>query len=158
MTVCSKCARLGSGTWEIKAKPKLLTPTLKRASRSPLPRSQTKQPASFQIVESEVELVEGFGAKIKQARENLGLSHEELGKKINEKVSVLKKIEAEKMKPDMRLTAKLEHALKIRLVAPLSEPKPILSYQKTRVQGLTLGDLMQLKEEKTEEEKKRRQS
>ena len=105
-----------------------------------------------------MELVEGFGAKIKQARENLGLSHEELGKKINEKVSVLKKIEAEKMKPDMRLTAKLEHALKIRLVAPLSEPKPILSYQKTRVQGLTLGDLMQLKEEKTEEEKKRRQS
>ena len=53
--------------------------------------------------------------KIKVAREKLALTHEELGKKINEKASVLRNLEAGKMAPNNQLASKLEHMLKIKL-------------------------------------------
>lgn len=159
MTVCSKCAKLGSGTWA--PKPKLaqhkLLPSKSIKSSYPNVKLQTKTSTS-PILEPQMELIEDFGPKIRAAREKLGLSHEDLGRKINEKVSVLKKIEAGKMTPDTKLIIKLEHALKIKLIAPLTEPSPIQAYKKTAVPKLTLGDLIKLKEEKMEAERKREPS
>jgi putative transcription factor len=159
MTVCSKCAKLGSGTWTPKPKPvqrKLLPSKSIKSSYSNV-KLQTKTSTS-QILEPQMELIEDFGPKIRAAREKLGLSHEDLGRKINEKVSVLKKIEAGKMTPDTKLIIKLEHALKIKLIAPLTEPSPIQAYKKTAVPKLTLGDLIKLKEEKMGAERKREPS
>mgnify|MGYP002332008902 CR=1 FL=1 len=157
MTVCNKCAKLGSGTWEIKPSRPLHKPP--SVSKSPFPRASF-QAKSFspKMTELQIELVEDFSARVRKAREKLGWSHEDLGKKINEKVSVLKKIEAGKMTPDMKLAMKLEHVLKIKLITPLAEPKPHPTYKKTTVHELTLGDLINFKEEKTEDEKKREQS
>ena len=98
-------------------------------------------------LESALELVEDFGACIRRAREAQGLSHEELGKKLNEKVSVLKKLENQKMKPDNRLVEKLQHALKIRLLIPVAKKK--LSKQLITAarpsRTITFGDLIQSK-------------
>jgi putative transcription factor len=67
-------------------------------------RVQTKPKTP--TVDTSLELVEEFGAKVRKAREQLGLSHEELGKRLNEKVSLLKKIETAKIpkKPSRELT------------------------------------------------------
>lgn len=92
------------------------------------------------------ELVENFGGKIRQARERLELSHKELSTKINEKISVLKKLETGKMIPNQKLVSKLEHALKIKLLMQTSEkdiPQPSGS-TKTVTPEITLGDLLQL--------------
>ena len=91
-----------------------------------------------------LELVGDFGQQVRQARRGLGLSHEDLGRKIREKVSVIRKIESGKMIPDLVLAEKLEHALKIKLRVPASEPKvqPVLS---SKSRGTTLGDLIQFK-------------
>jgi ribosome-binding protein aMBF1 (putative translation factor) len=61
------------------------------------------------------------------------------------------------MVPDLVLAQKLEHALKIKLRVPASEPKAqFVSLSKPR--GTTLGDLVLLKEQGKEEKKQRKQS
>lgn len=90
-----------------------------------------------------------FGTRIKQAREAQKLSHEDLGRKINEKISLLKKLESQKMTPDNKLAEKLQHALKIRLLVPVKKeklPKGLLT-RAPPSKTITLGDLIKRKEE-----------
>ncbi len=149
LTVCNECSKHGTIVIE---KPKQAPPPLKTKMVVVVPfktQSTGKPPKN---VESTLELVEGFDTKIRQAREKLGLTHEELGKKISEKVSVLKKIETGKMTPDNKLAAKLEHTLKIKLLIPASEEKASrATVPKPQSRELTLGDLVQLNKEKAEE-------
>jgi len=77
------------------------------------------------------------------------MSHEDLGKKTRERVSVLRKIELDKMVPDLSLAEKLEHTLKIKLRVLTSEPEAQLN-QSSRPHGTTLGDLIQFKVKKGE--------
>ena len=155
LTVCNECAKLGKTVYE-EPKPKT---TVTRFRRTPLPpRIQTKR-TQAPAVDTSLELVENFDVKIRQAREKLGLSHEELGKRINEKVSLLRKIETGKMRPDHRLATMLEHALKIKLIVPAKEEKvPQTRIAKIAGRGLTLGDLIELgKKGKQEDTSGRRQ-
>jgi len=140
LTVCSECAKLGKDTWE-EPKPKLAVPRL-RAPPIQFRASPKKVPEP--IVDT-TQLVDGFEAKIRQAREKLGLTHEDLGKRINEKVSLLRKVETGKMKPDNKLASRLEHALKVKLIVPATEEKvPQTKMAKQANRELTLGDLIQL--------------
>lgn len=149
LTACIECAKLGKPYYE-EPKPKIAGPRLK-ATPVPL-RVQTKK-TQAPTVDTSLELVEGFDVRIRQAREKLGLSHEELGKRINEKVSLLRKIETGKMTPDNRLATMLEHALKIKLIVPAKEEKvPHAKMAKTASRELTLGDLIQLDKKGKERE------
>ena len=104
-------------------------------------------------------MVEGYSSQIRKAREKLGLSHEDLGKKINEKASVLRKLETGKMAPNDMLVTKLEHVLKIKLLAPISEEKvPPVEAPKMASRELTLGDLIQFDKKGREEPKGRKPS
>jgi putative transcription factor len=150
LTVCGECAKLGSILWEAKSEPRLK----KIAKRLPQPMlAARKKPVKLQET---LELVEDFSSRVRQAREKLGLSQEDLGRKLNEKVSVLRKVESGKMTPDHRLAEKLERALRIKLLVPFSEPKvspEILS----RPPEVTLGDLVDVKKGKTEASEGRKQ-
>jgi putative transcription factor len=157
LTVCTECSKHGKIIIE-EAKPK--TPILKPRIMLPHPKAPSKTP-SRATIETAQELVENFDSKIRQAREKLGISHEELGKKINEKVSLLRKLETGKMKPDNVLAVKLEHALKIKLIAPASEEKiPQAKIPRPISREVTLGDLIQLnkKGKEKEEPAERKQS
>jgi putative transcription factor len=146
MTVCSECSKLGSGYWE----PKPQRRAKKRIKRQPtISFSKGKQPPT---VTETLELVSNLGQRVRQARDRLELSHEELGRKIREKVSVLRKIESDKMVPDLVLAEKLEHALKITLRVPASEPK-VQPVSSSKPRGTTLGDLVQFKVKKKEAKK-----
>jgi len=149
LEVCDECSKLGTGFWEeskqknmapaIRAPPALLRTQLKKTPQPP--------------VETASELVEDFNVKIRQAREKLGLSHDDLGKRINEKVSLLRKIETGKMTPDNRLATILEHTLKIKLIAPAKEEKvPQTSKAAAMKRELTLGDLIRLEKKDREKE------
>jgi putative transcription factor len=149
MLVCGECAKLGSVYMEAKTEPRLKRIT----KRLPQPVLTTRKQPSLTVEES-LELVDDFGAKVRQAREKLGMSHEDLGKKISEKVSVLRKIEGQKMTPDNLLTEKLQHALKIKLLVPVSEPKvPAKAMATSRPSTPTLGDIAAVKEEKNKEKR-----
>jgi len=142
MVVCSKCAELGSGYWE--PKPQVRASRARRGiNRQPVqPFAKRKQSTT---VPEEFELVTDVGQQVRHARDQLNLSHEDLGRKIREKVSVLRKIESGKMVPDLALAERLEHALKITLRVPVSEPQ-VQSVSSSKPRGTTLGDLIQLKE------------
>lgn len=146
MLVCNECAKLGSIVWEAKTEPRMKK-VAKRLSAPVLP--PRRQPP-LSVAET-VELVDAFGAKVRQAREKLGLTHQGLGKRINEKVSVLRKIESGKMTPDNLLSEKLEHALRIKLLVPVTEPKVPTKALVSRPTAPTLGDIAQMKKEKEEE-------
>lgn len=129
MTTCSECAKLGSGFWSPEQPKTGQRAILKKTAKPMLakPAGARSKGASGSTssspLEEEVEVVEGFGSIIKQAREKMGLTPEDLGRKIGEKESVVKKVEGEKIVPDIRLAVKLEHALKIKLLKKASEPK-----------------------------------
>lgn len=143
MLVCNECAKLGSVVWEAKTEPRLK----KVARRMPAPMLPPKKQPPLSVAEN-LELVDDFGTKIRLAREKAGLNHKELGKKISEKVSVLRKIEMGKMTPDNLLTEKFEHALRLKLLVPVSEPKVLPKALGSRPASPTFGDILKAKEEK----------
>ena len=143
MLVCGKCAKLGSIVWEAKTEPRLKKVVRRMPAPMLSPRKQPPMPAADSL-----ELIDDFGARIRAAREKLGLDHKELGKKINEKVSVLRKIESGKMAPDNLLTEKLEHALRLKLLVPLSEPKVPAKATASRPASPTFGDILKTAKEK----------
>ncbi len=151
LTVCTECAKHGKTTWEEPAKPKVIPQMQTGASygtpmRGPI---QIKKRVIIARVDVSQELVEDYAEVIRQTREKLGLSTEDLGKKINEKESVLKKIEAGKMAPPDQLISKLEHTLKIKFLIPVAEEK--VPVPKAKSQEFTLGDAIKIdKKEKGE--------
>ena len=148
MSVCAKCSKLGSGYWE--PKPQRQTRAKKSIKLQPVISYSKRKPRA--TVSTALELVSDFGQRVRQAREAVGLSHKELGRKTREKISVLRKIESGKMVPDLGLAEKLEHTLKITLRVPIEEPK-VQSVSSSKPHRTTLGDIIQLKLKDEEVEK-----
>ncbi len=113
LMVCEACARYG-------------TPVMEpgeggSGSRMalPLPLSLLRKKESRQIkvdmdrvIEEELALGEDYGRKVKEAREKAGLRQDELARMINEKQSLLRKIENEAMIPTREVQMKIERVLK----------------------------------------------
>ncbi|MEM1666659.1 MAG: multiprotein-bridging factor 1 family protein [Nitrososphaerota archaeon] len=120
----------------------------------PQKRAEAKKgatPKSLMPMEK-IDYVEGFHVRIKNARERMGLSQEELAAQLNEKATLIKKIEQGEVKPSIELARKLEKFLKIQIIEEVTEDYrygPFLS--KPQPGGYTLGDVMKkLGEEKKE--------
>ena len=109
-------------------------------------------------VQLTTELIEGYAGKIRVAREKLALSHEDLGKKINEKASLLRHIETGKVAPNNQLANKLEHALRIQLMVPVADEKTNTQVHRAVNEEMTLGDLVEFKEKSGEEPTRRKPS
>jgi putative transcription factor len=129
MKVCPGCA----GHGKILRKP------------APAPKKIKKKIVSAAPAEPEVELVEGvvedYAKKIRDARTKTGMTQKEFAKKINEKESVLHKMETGSFKPSMPLAKKLEKILHIKLIEQREEEK--ITMPKTGKSGaLTIGDLI----------------
>ena len=137
LTVCVECSKHGKIVYAEPAAPKQAL----RKPQAPLAMVQRKpMVAEVQITQ---EVAEDYASKIRVAREKLMLTHEELGKKINEKASVLRNLEVGKMAPNNQLASKLEHMLKIKLLVPISQEK-VNQIPKSANQELTLGDIVEI--------------
>jgi len=155
LTVCVECAKHGKIIVHEEAdipKRTLTTSNKPQASISMVQRKPTV--AKVQITQ---EVAQDYANQIRTAREKIGLTHEELGKKINEKASLLRNLETGKMSPNNQLATKLEHMLKIKLLVPISEEKET-AIPKAANQEVTLGDLIELNEKDGEAPTKRKQS
>ena len=154
LTVCVECSKHGKIIRDEEIE------FGQRAPKKPLksvPFIQKKKPVQAKV-EITQEVVEGYDSTIRQAREKLGLSHEELGKKINEKASVLSKLETGKMTPNNMLVTKLERALKIKLLVPIKEVEISHGFPKSPNRETTLGDLIRLNKKGGEEPTERKRS
>ena len=139
MLTCEKCSRLGSGYWESEPAIKARQP-IKRADR----HISIRTVSSPFVVPENLEIIKGFGLIVRNAREKNGLSHEDLGRKMGEKVSVIKKIESEKIVPDHGLAARLENSLKIKLIVPVVDLKTPVATPPP-ISGVTIGEIVHLK-------------
>ncbi len=130
LEVCPACSKFG----------KVIKP-VRRLS----PKEQHKQ---FQkTAESQKEkielLIENYAEIIKKRRESMGLSQKDFANRINEKESIIHKIETGTLAPPLSLAKKLEKALGIKLVEEHEEIHEI--FKKKREEGFTLGDFINIK-------------
>ena len=65
-------------------------------------------------------LTPNFAKLIREARMKMGLTHEQLGMKMNEKAQLLKKFETGSLKPDEIFAKKLERYLGIKLYVSIN--------------------------------------
>lgn len=155
MVVCSKCASLGSPYIEPKSVKHTL---LKKGHVTTLHNRRFKGytiKRSHKSIYYELEVKEGFGRIVKKAREKMNLTHEDLGKMISEKASVIKKVEGEKITPDNKLARKLEHALKIKLLVPSQDEAPPKKLELiTSPLQPTLEDVVHLKVRRAEKRRR----
>ena len=111
MVVCKECSKLGK-IQKAPPKPKYV----QQKGKQQKGKQNAKKRNYSRRDEPSEELIEDFNNEVRRAREAKNWSREDLGKKINERVSVITRIETGKMTPDVKLTKKLEKALNIKLL------------------------------------------
>jgi len=128
LSVCARCVSYGR---------ELSAPTIRRPNA---PRPMV-----------ELEVAEGYGRIVRQARERAGLTRQELARKLFILENVLERIENEHLKPNEAVAKKLEKELGISLLGPRngdeerSQPKSFSSAGQSSGRGLTLADLVEIK-------------
>lgn len=136
VVACPQCARLG----KIYVEPRRPRPPPQPAVTSYLPRPA--RPSSHESI-GELEVVEDHAARIRKAREKIGLTQEDLAARVKERLSMIQKIESGKMTPDLRLCRELEHSLRIELLAPRVETPEVTGL--TAGPNVTLGDIVKVR-------------
>ena len=128
LNLCPDCARFGTPVDPVPPSP---APSF-RAGRPPTGGGASRPPSSGRRLEErdlyrdigEMELAPDWFRRVRVAREGRTWTPEELGKKLNEKKSVVLKIESGSFRPSDALVRKIEHLLKIRLRAEEGSAPP----------------------------------
>jgi len=135
LEVCKSCARFGKSEDKWSPVTRKVVPVERAFTvRRPKPRRDP-----FRDL---VEIVPDYGNIVKEAREGLNLTLEELGVKIKEKASLIRKIERQDIVPEDSIRKKLEKELNIKLTDDVQEER-----WKSGGDGreLTLGDIASIK-------------
>lgn len=123
LSCCERCAPLGRRVEQVPSKISI--------------RHRTTRPEKIE------EIVDEYSKLIKEGREKKGLSQIQLAGKINEKESVLQKIESGHAKPSIELARKLEHFLSINLI---EEPDQVeFKSVSNKNPEFTLGDVAKVR-------------
>jgi putative transcription factor len=141
LEVCSECAKFG-----IEAKkdvPKAEGPRPIIAQRLEV-REKRGRPRDVLEKGDKEDLVEDFGALIRTARERAGMTQKDLAMKINERITILSKIESNLMRPDEKIITKLQNELGIVLKEKV--PEVVAAKESTRA-ALTLADHIRIQKD-----------
>lgn len=136
LDVCDRCARFGTPVDTKPVSDKGVT-ALRRATGSRKTSGGTSN--------LEYDVVDGYGALIRSARERLGLTQEDLGKKVSEKSSTVHRLESESLAPSIALARKLERYLKVKLLEKEGSEEEIAGPAGSAEGGVTLGEVIHLK-------------
>jgi putative transcription factor len=133
LEACPNCAKFGTKVQEAPM-PRYVE------GYNPQRREFTPRPARKEVL---MEIVDDYANIIRSARERLGLKQEEFAKKLNEKESIMQKIEAGSFTPSIEQARKFEKVLKIKLVEEISEGGEVpISTSKTGSEGMTMADFI----------------
>lgn len=142
--VCHNCAQHG-----IKIhKPPINTHIKKPSSRKKVSPIKRQIPKKDKI--NELEISPDYAIKIRNARNSLGLNQDQFAKKLNEKPSLLRRIEAGKVEPTIKLAKKIEDVYKIKLLKEVDKIEANIQDNKymKRSTGTSLGDIAFIKKKK----------
>ncbi len=134
LDVCKSCARFGKAEDKWTPVPRKVVPVERAFTvRKPQLRDHFKDL---------VEIVPEYGRVIREARERMGFTPDELASTIKEKAALIKKIERQELVPEDRVRKKLEKELDIKLTDQATDEK--VKYR-GGAKGLTLGDIADIK-------------
>jgi putative transcription factor len=136
LNVCKHCSKYGKIVGNVHDK-RFIEKRHKRREKE----KQSRGPISdSQLIEA---IVEDFAKIIKEKRESLDLKQEDFAKKINEKTSIIHKLETGHFEPSIKLARKIEKFLRVTLVEQTTgKADPI---EKTRSDSFTLGDFIKVR-------------
>ena len=162
MLLCPKCSKFGSKVSEkpihvyedetevafVKSKPGGKGPSVShvKVSSGTVPTApQTRKRHGRDILSSDRVLIDDYGEVIKATRKSKGWSLEQLAQMINEKASILQKMEKGEFNPTEALIIKIERKLDISLRE--EEAAPYYTGPSSKKET-TLGDVVKLKKKK----------
>ena len=128
LKVCRKCSEFG----------KVLGPVIKEVEEKKPENIEEEEPEVVEMV------VSNFSEIIRNKREKLRLNQKDFARKLNEKESIIHKIENSSFKPSLSMARKLESLLNIKLIEEYAETK-IKGDKKIEGKSLTIGDLIKIK-------------
>ena len=120
LAVCKNCVKLGEEISMI--------------------RLQTAKKTPIEIKELQEYVVPGFSTIIRSEREKRNLTQEQLSTRLNEKISVIKRVE-EGWEPSLELIRKLEKFFRIKLTEELKENR---ISRRPEERKLTIGDIVEV--------------
>lgn len=129
LNVCKNCSKFGK--------------VIEKTRMNKIPQKTEKVKTAPDIERVQV-IVDNYSSLIKKKRESLGLKQKELAKKIAEKESVIHKIEAGHIEPNINLARKLEKDLSIRLIEE-EKVEEMAIKPKTKDLTVTIGDMLKPK-------------
>ncbi|MFX1280149.1 MAG: multiprotein bridging factor aMBF1 [Promethearchaeota archaeon] len=141
IVVCDNCAQHGKKIYR--------PPSNIHSKNTSHVKPQTiskKQRVKSKDVE-ELEIVADYAKKIRNARTNLNLNQDQFAQKLNEKPSLLRRIEAGKVEPTVKLAKKIYKIYNIQLIKKPNDPE--INIQETKFMkrsgGSSLGDIAFIK-------------
>jgi len=149
---CPDCANLGEPIAEVETRPRAKRPPMGPVKYVIGQRPTVARPGATRAIVGDAmstEIVEDYPIVVRRARERIGLAQEDLAKKMNEKVTVIQRVEGGRMVPDLRLARTLEHYLKIRLLTPVDSSPAIATQGAKPATSVTLGDIVQIRRRST---------
>ena len=144
ITVCHNCAEHG-----IKIEKK---PTLTQIKKTP--QYNKRNPPKRQILKNDLvgdlELISDYSKKIRNKRNSLGLNQDQFAQKLNEKPSLLRRIEAGKVEPTIKLAKKIEEIYNLKILKKTDEIESSVQKDKymKKSTGTSLGDIAFIKKKK----------
>ncbi|MFT4303276.1 MAG: multiprotein bridging factor aMBF1 [Candidatus Woesearchaeota archaeon] len=135
LNVCENCAKYGQILSKTIPEKVISKPILNDAS-------------SVVNNDSEEVVVDNFSEIIKKSRELKGITQEEFAKKINEKESLIHKIETGHITPNFKLAKKIEQFLNIKLLEEIKFSEYKDFSKKSVSNELTIGDVIKIKKVK----------
>ena len=143
LDVCDECTDFGT---EVETEEKYSTGSSSSTSSSASGSSHTSGGGRSSDMFDEIEeLAQDYDERIRNAREGAGLSQEELAKQLNEKASLIRKLEHGDTLPSDDVQSKLERALDIDLTAGGGSGETEWESD-SATGGYTLGDMVERKD------------
>ena len=140
ITVCNNCAKHGQKIHTMPSSKKF------QQIRNAKPRQNQSYRPKNTLMEKEI--VEDYSRILRHARNKHNLTQEQFAQKINEKPSLLRRIEAGKAKPTIKLALKLEKAFDIKLLKDADEIDVKTTKFMKKSSGSSLGDIAFIKKKK----------
>ncbi|MFX1591695.1 MAG: multiprotein bridging factor aMBF1 [Promethearchaeota archaeon] len=140
ITVCYNCAQHGI---------KIQKPPKSTQLKKPYSHTKTKPPKR-QDLDNDLVIIPDFAKRIRNKRNSLGLNQDQFAQKLNEKPSLLRRIEAGKVEPTIKLAKKIEDVYNIKILKETDEIEANTQNKKymKKSTGASLGDIAFIKKKK----------
>ncbi len=144
ITVCHNCAQHGTKVHKTPTPIKTKSLYHQKATRTPRKKNYKND-----IVEN-LEIVQEYAKKIRDIRSKLKLNQDQFAQKMNEKPSLIRRIESGKVKPTIKLAKKIEKIYDIKLLKKIDDSESITHENKfiKKSKGASLGDIAFIKKKK----------